>query len=1691
MANEQIHFDIQNSGVQIAPNAQYTVQNFYGSEYAHSAPEGIMYGEEPIPDGTVVDMYYFSVTKPDPVENEIIRKSELKLCEQRLEDNKVLCLYGEDGIGVTTLLSQFAKKHSTHCVSYFYDGQSIMWLTPEVMEHNIIKQLYWYAFGAEDDFNIACAQNHTLITLWNRVCLKSRKEKDPLYFIFDGFDNIPAEKKESVKRFLAYMDWSSWRFIFSGRKEQIADLLPQSKKLSVSEYEIIAFGDADVKDYFRKTANDITDETLNFLCDITRGKGHRMEIVLHRYIEKGRLQDLLQSDVTGESDLYDEDFSDLFESGDEQALDFFTTLSFVDFHITTSLMAAIMSIPIDELTNLVEKYDDFVKFKQGELVVFRIQGFHKYLKKRLKQYKQGTELKILKELQKSCNERKYNYAIPALMKSAGKTESLVAYLNNENIQQIFMDGKSQAALNEQCEYGYDACMSDMEKYAASLFRFAINRSMSREIEKNELWDNEIEALLATGHVSQALALAQNVYLSEERLKAYLLIARKKELLTTSDYDYDFLKENIDRLVSEINFEKMPDKAIELAKLLMFVDYKAAVGIVDRVAQANKEIFNADKAYTIMSLMSDKTDTEMGNVTNFDLADSRIKNEDLRTFAHAAKHLFADVSVDYFLAELDKLSSDSRKLHLLQIWLPEHETKDDIGKAILKAIQLIIAVSNTDMPKAKILNSVCQSMSKMTPDDMSKAMAYIESMNETIKYPTLDYVDAELTIIEATKDVLPEKSRSHLEDLYLHIQDQTDESLKVACLSKLLGRFDYLGKKAETEKTLGCSSVEIRKEITDTVHKLFLETAYHLKVVEEPIKALVSEYTTMIDELVAGMNTESRKKRAYSLAATYYLLKQKEEKIEPERFFNLIANTDNTYDNRENPLDMLSQMLLHADEVRHEVFLPVIIKNFDYFVELERTPRKVFILMRLYLWMNKHFTGENFINKIKHEIIKSWKSIEPLKPKIECGYFLAKNFAKTSIEDAENFLDECNKLKSGCLLSSSSCESAYDIAMNLYVRSMCLLVRYGLCGDETFLSQFKDDTDNQLSSVEQALIWSNIALEYYLANDHEQFKSLCSEYIPADFEKFSLINQKYIIYGMAPAMFLNNQDAFYARLDCYDETFRNDCLQHVAEFVICKQASLSDAPMEPKAYNLDYYDYENLISILGHATDDDIFYKVTDVISKSLRDGKPRKTLSNEQKKSVVNRVVQIIDTKLPTHRGIQHDGYKLACLAAMEHVNGDFGNNRKAYWENEIEKITNDADKAFLYLQLAPYFSKRSDKEYFFKKGIDGANSLSSTFDKVSRLDMSIDMCTENNLGDMVRPVAESAMKSLRNNGTLDDHKKLIDLVYQQKPELAEEMVNDLDNDPARIQYKQRLLRHISSEKKLRQAHEELDNLESLSSREQVSFFSKRLDDIVKGTGQLLDIKTIFKLSITHIHKYSISKTQYAILYIMEDLFCKYKQSKENKELLLAMHSALRYNLKLVLSLAAGTKERIDRIDSMIQDPVITDDSYIRIGEESKAMGYILKWYQSLKYNVLTIIDPYFKPNNLDVVKTLCDINNDLEIRILMHRRNTSNEDYLSYWHSISSGVTNKIQLNFVWFEDKPEDGPLHDRFWICSDEENDKDNGIILSSIDTLGKKETAITKAEQGAISEVLNSYTRYVYTRIKKSSGRVLKYDSMELK
>ena len=185
----------------------------------------------------ILDMTYFSGTFPEQAVDELWRDVQLSLCEEKLETNTVVCVTGEEGIGMTTFLSQFARRHSTNCVSYFYNSFDRIRLNSEVMERDITEQLYWFATKCPCPNDIKHISD-----VYSKVMKALRQTKcGVMYFVFDGFSNIPSELQENICKLISTLQWEKAHFLFSGKKEQIGVLFKQNKKWSIDEIPLIGW----------------------------------------------------------------------------------------------------------------------------------------------------------------------------------------------------------------------------------------------------------------------------------------------------------------------------------------------------------------------------------------------------------------------------------------------------------------------------------------------------------------------------------------------------------------------------------------------------------------------------------------------------------------------------------------------------------------------------------------------------------------------------------------------------------------------------------------------------------------------------------------------------------------------------------------------------------------------------------------------------------------------------------------------------------------------------------------------------------------------------------------------------------------------------------------------------------------------------------------------------------------------------------------------------------------------------------------------------------------------------------------------------------------------------------------------------------------------------------------------------------
>lgn len=1669
-------FEIQNGSNQILPNANEANQYFIGD----SAIEIAQRAKGKAIDAQLTDMTSFSNTFPEQVEDELWREIHLSLCEEKLRDNIVVCLTGEEGVGTTTFLSQFARQHRDNCVSYFYNGFDLIQLDSEVMERDITEQLYWFAAKC------TCPTEVKHITdVYSKVLKQLKKTKDGvMYFVFDGFSNIPKEHQENICKLIENLQWEKAHFLLSGKKDQIEDLFKKTRRWSITEVNLLRFSEPDTRDYFSRSNPNLNKEQLNALYKISRGNARRMNDLRTKYLLKDRIDELMMADIDADSDLNEEDHSRISRDSDPSVMPLFALLAYADIPCNVDFAAKVLEISSNDVRTITTRHSDYIAISANDTMSLRSEGFRKYLCERLLNYKHDLVLRQIRVMEGMKVGEGYALALPSLYKTAGLNERLIEYLSADNIQRILAEGHSQAVLNVQCGFGYEACASQPSKYLSNRFHFSLHRAASREIERNELWDYEISALLAIGQHAKALALAQTVYLSEERLKCFLIIARKPEGLSAEDQAV--LKDNIRQLVEEIKFEDIPDKAMELAKLLLPIDYKAAIGIVDRINKAHIEDINTDKIFSQFSLF-EPGDPEEDDARR-DLARSHIQDTGLREFVDATKNLFSKDDVNTFLEALKRLPNYAQQLRLLRYWLPAHKDKEDIGKAVLEALRLIVADSDTDMPKARELNEIVRHMGGMTREQMEEGLRYINSLGDTIMRPTSDYVDAMITVIEGSRDVLPEESQALLEDLFLFVDDLKDEGMWLTCTAKLLGHFNRLGDATMIGKTIGTKE-QLRLKLKQKAAKLLLATAYHMKIVEGPIAALVCTESELIETFIAGMNTAERRSRAYSYAAEQYVVHVEPEKLDLDYFFHLLKKAEVKRGDCWKPLSLLSGKLLSGEKYNHEALLPFVKAHFRFLDRLEDVWQQCTISMRLYRWADRHFPDEPFVDDIKSRMLSWWESYNQRQDKIILGFQIAKIVARRSKKEAERMIELCSKLRHQGPLTSSSCVDAFYDSHGLYVNSLVTLISRDLC-DETILQSFKDDERDLVCESEQASMWGRIALAYHLAGNEEMFRSIGDQYLPTDYSRFTPDEQKWLIYHISPTLYLRGQQKFFALLENYDDVYRDACLKRVCVFVITKKLDYVDLDLRG-TYELTYSDYIDLNTLIDHMTNDNELFQIVEIISRSLRSyNRTVSPLSTQQKMAIHGTTSAIVEKNLPSAGGISHDGYKIACQAVLEYSTHSFQTVQKAAWKKKIETVDNKADRAFLYFYIAPFFSKHTDKEEFLRKGIDETRDVHFTFDRVSRLDMAITECAINNLSVLLPAVADEALLCLKTDGTEEMYEGLLDTIHQYKPELAESIMVKLDQDPARVYNKRKLQNHLDSVKRLAKAGKELNSINDLDREEQRKFFEDRLKNLRNGKGQVQTVDDVFSLTIGYLYDNTLTDAIPAIQYMLETVSQRQKMNKNYKELLLAMHKVIRYNLRVVLSLATDTKERMEQVIAMFGSSPVSPEGYIGIGEYHKAVDYLLRWYQGCGYGELTIIDPHFKPSDLHIIKLLADENNDLSIRILTHKFSYTVEDYTKEWHSVSAGVKTPVQIVLIGVVGKPSTGPLHDRYWICFDEENDKRLGITLNSLNGMGKKESSIQRIDDTTALYALHSYSRYADRKPKRVDEMELEYEDFTL-
>ena len=105
--------------------------------------------------------------------------------------------------------------------------------------------------------------------------------------------------------------------------------------------------------------------------------------------------------------------------------------------------------------------------------------------------------------------------------------------------------------------------------------------------------------------------------------------------------------------------------------------------------------------------------------------------------------------------------------------------------------------------------------------------------------------------------------------------------------------------------------------------------------------------------------------------------------------------------------------------------------------------------------------------------------------------------------------------------------------------------------------------------------------------------------------------------------------------------------------------------------------------------------------------------------------------------------------------------------------------------------------------------------------------------------------------------------------------------------------------------------------------------------------------------------------------------------------------------------------------------------------------------------------------------------------------DYQTEWDKIATELPGAIKITTVSFADHPDVSPIHDRWWVLYDVDEDVYLGLRSASLSTMGSRETEISTMNTDDIKNVNELWSKYVEKKPKRVDGRGIVYDEIVLK
>jgi DNA-binding transcriptional ArsR family regulator len=1586
---------------------------------------------ETVGHASVVDLPSLNPNFPPTPPNEVSRDNLVNTLRNLVNEGVyAVAVEGADGMGKTTLLSQFVRKHATTSISLVVTAANRFSIDPDLMRTDLAIQVYWALTG--DVLDRRTYDPTLLKSYYADLQRLARRKKQTYYFVVDGADELDVSDRRAFLQTLSDvlpLGIPQYRFLFGGDERLFRPLLPAT--LALKSYPLNEFSVEETRTLFANHA--LTTEVANELNSICRGMPGRLTVVL-RAVDKGAtLSDLLNEAPTELPELFDFDWRQVPQT-DETLIRILALLVHDPRPHTVTDLSELLNLTDFQIREHLSTINFVYTDEDTRSVRFANSGIRKYVAERLKDKKIGVQRLLVKHLLANPAAEE-SLLVPQYLEECADYPALLDLLTPEHILQILERSQTLSRVDDTVRRGFRGAQK-LER-DADILRFGIQQSVIGELALGGAWESEVAALVALGKDNEALALANSAILREDRVQMLATLAHgvwlRSGTLTAE------LLDQIRLLVENLDFWSLGRRAGDIASKLTCVSPDIATSILKKAKWADDDQ-RLDQAFVKLTVFSlrDLKDVERREQALETVARTR-QDPTARGLIEGVRVLSGRLTPAQVIAKVAEVQQPEARLSILRYWCVFNASTRDADLVAKHALDLAVATPQVPLD-ASLLNDLSAALAGAPDSTRTKTLIdVLDGLRKTADRlgPSIEFVrlQAGIALAEAGFDVVASEGR--LIELLDYAARIGDLPSRGEAFARILATLRSLSRNIKYSSGDAIER-QVGSELESVVLRLSAATADHYLALGGIICELSLGDLAKALDYVRILNTEHRRD-AVLVDVVGVLLHRPAAQIVISEIKTVLSSISLTERRDEALRSVFERFWDDAEKVTDEQMsgLLPLIGDLPTMEESVPTCRALVCALRVL-----HGRGRVTLSLHLMDVLRRrWRCVDVGWAKVDTGYRIARDLARFSSTDAISILSEAEAMKAEISLTSHQAASIYIGCVQLVIRAFSGLLPRNLESDSD-VAALAALIEVLPSYGERSTLWAEVCLRAALVGRAELAERMAESYMRPAFSHICTDDKAYranILVRIAPAFYRTQAALCFEELAKLHGDDRDLALRQIIRCVLLMKVP-SD-PIDRSAIGAVETSFDTLLraeGLIAQLSTDWMMYSAVKDLADIVQSPINRFRITQPQREDLTRRLVAIAREKLPIIRQITHPGFRIITVAQALRIS----HTRQTEWADlikEAQALENVADRVYVLqiLALALPKSMSAQRTSLLSAAYEQTVGIPSELDQIDRyLGLAEDV--QGIDGRLSKEcVTQAATAITRSTDDVrDQRRRLVDIAHRIDDGFAETIIEKFDDDEAR--------QAAHAQVKLLEIRDAITDSAKIG-KEQASALKKVRSSEVARLGAYL-IKALNGGRVQTYHPSEIrayleltagqplSRAYAVLMWYIENSVVRFSGTDQAGTFLRPIFNSCIVGAQLAGRVAGRSLIRLRALRYLSNELSGSRSLLVTPGSQEEAKRVLSRWFGEKLGQITYIHDPYFGPEELRWIQLIRTARPNCRVHVMTARLSQPTpavgeelaDVYSSTWRKLYDQAPPAVEIIVIGGETSKA-SPIHDR-WLVSE---------------------------------------------------------------